>query len=133
MNPARPAPGAFLARTDDVPDGGAICLYFREGDSVFSMILARRGDALFAYENSCPHMGFPMERFDGSVLVQEGRFIVCTAHGASFTMEDGACVGGPCHRRSLAKLEIDVRDGAVLTSPLRLRPGPDSDRGGGAS
>lgn len=126
---ARPSPGALLARVADIPDGGALALTFREG-GYFSLLLARKGARVFAYLNQCAHAAYPLHRADGGVLVQEGRYIVCAVHGASFELETGVCAGGPCNGAGLAAMAIEVRDGAVFM-PL---PDPDrgSDRGGGA-
>jgi nitrite reductase/ring-hydroxylating ferredoxin subunit len=129
VNPARPEPGARLARVNDVPDLGAKTVYFDKAVSRFSLILARRGDEVFAYENVCPHAGYPLERPDGRVVVQEGRYLICTAHGASFMIESGACAGGPCNGKGLTPIAVEVRDGAVFM----LRQDPCSDRGDGAS
>ena len=113
-NPARPAAGALIARLADLPDASARAFDFRAGDAIFSLILARRGDAIFAYENECPHAGYPLERPDGRVVVQEGRFLVCSAHGASFRVDDGACAGGPCDDdEGLAPIAITVAHGEV--------------------
>lgn len=95
MNPARPAPGAYLAVLDDVPEGGAVALDFAAGEARFSLLLTRSGDQAAAFENACPHARLPLERPDGRVVVQEGRFIVCSAHGASFCLRTGAHAGGP--------------------------------------
>ena len=130
MNAARPAPGSLLARLDDVPDIGAVALDFSAGEARFSVLLARRGASVFAYENRCPHAGYPLDRIDGSVLIQQERYIVCTAHGASFVLDTGACAGGPCNGIGLTKVAVEVRDGAVFMP--RPRPAPCSDRGGGA-
>ncbi len=112
-NPARPAPGAVLASVDIAPEGGAVAVDFISGDARFSLILARRNNAFYAYENRCPHASYPLERPDGRVVVQQARYIVCTAHGASFDLETGACVGGPCIGESLKAIPIIVEDGAV--------------------
>jgi nitrite reductase/ring-hydroxylating ferredoxin subunit len=46
--------------------------------------------------------------------VQEGRYLVCGAHGASFALEDGACAGGPCNGDGLERIAVTVRDGVVV-------------------
>jgi nitrite reductase/ring-hydroxylating ferredoxin subunit len=114
MNPARPAPGAVLARLADLPDPGAAALTFHVAGAYFSILLARRGARVLAYENRCPHAGYPLQRADGRVLVQEGRYLVCGAHGASFMLDTGACAGGPCNGEPLAPLAIELCDGAVV-------------------
>ena len=114
MNPARPAPGAFLAWFGDVPDGGALVLSFQNEGAHFSLLIARHANTAFAYENVCPHAGYPLQRADGRVLAQEGRYLVCGAHGASFVLDTGACAGGPCNGAGLTPFAVEVRDGAVL-------------------
>lgn len=129
MNSARPAAGARLASLDDVPEAGARAFYFESGAMRYSLLLARRGELVFAYENRCPHAGYPLERPDGRIVVQEQRFLVCTAHGASFVLDTGACAGGPCNGEGLTPIAVEARDGAVFMLPRD----PCSDRGGGAS
>jgi nitrite reductase/ring-hydroxylating ferredoxin subunit len=104
-----PRPGAVLAAVDALADPGAALV--EAGD--VSIILTRRGDHIAAFRNRCPHAGYPMERPDGRMVVQEGRFLVCTAHGASFRLEDGACAGGPCNGAGLERVAIEVRNGAI--------------------
>jgi len=103
-----------LARVDEIPDQGAVMRAFQDGPFYYSLLLSRKNGAVFAYENRCPHAGYPLERHDGRVVVQEGRFIVCTAHGASFTLEGGECMGGPCDGEGLTPIAIEIKDGAVL-------------------
>lgn len=114
-NPARPAPGAALANLADIPEGGAIVLEFRAGEALFSLILARTGATVAAFENVCPHLGFPLERPDGRVVVIDGA-IVCAAHGACFGLLTGAMLGGPGPDRPLRSVAVDVRDGVVVVA-----------------
>ncbi|MGE0742184.1 MAG: Rieske (2Fe-2S) protein [Hyphomonadaceae bacterium] len=105
--------GFVLGRVDDVPDAGAIVVDFAEGEARLSVLLTRRGAHVAAFHNRCPHAGYPLERHDGRVVVQQQRFIVCTAHGASFVLDDGACAGGPCNGEALSRIAIVVRDGLI--------------------
>lgn len=108
--------GIELARIDALPDPGAIVVYVGEGPWPPSLILTRRGDRVSAFRNKCPHAGYPLQRADGRIVVQEGRYLVCSAHGASFTLDEGACAGGPCNGDGLVRVAIEVRDGVVLLS-----------------
>jgi nitrite reductase/ring-hydroxylating ferredoxin subunit len=110
---ARPRAGEVLARLDDIPEGNAIVRDFREGDDLFSLLLVRKNGAVHAYQNLCPHARQRMETILGAVLIEEGAFIVCAAHGASFAIGDGRCVGGPA-RGGLTALTIAVRDGDIV-------------------
>ena len=68
---------------------------------------------LFAYRNSCPHTGVPLEWVPDQFLDLDGSFIECATHGALFTIEEGKCVSGPCAGDSLQPVRLDVDDGVV--------------------
>jgi len=103
-----------IARIAAVPDRGAIVVELDRNGARLSLILTRAGDKIAAFRNKCPHAGYPLQRADGRVLVQDGRYMVCGAHGASFALTDGACAGGPCNGDGLERIAIDVRDGDIL-------------------
>ena len=105
-------PGQVLARLADLADPCAIVVR-SEHDLYASVIVTRRGDAIAAFRNKCPHAGYPLQRSDGRIVVQEGRYMVCAAHGASFTF-DGACAGGPCNGDGLEPFPFEIRDGLIL-------------------
>lgn len=108
-------PGQVLARVDDLTDPCAIIVRI-EGEPFASVIVTRRGEKIAAFRNKCPHAGYPLQRADGRIVVQEGRYLVCSGHGASFTLEDGACAGGPCNGDGLERIAVVVRDGAVIAA-----------------
>jgi len=106
--------GLELARLDALPDPGAIVVRVCADDAWGALILTRRGETISAFRNKCPHAGYPLQRGDGRVVVQEGRFIVCAAHGASYVLDSGACAGGPCNGDALERIAVTVRDGVVF-------------------
>jgi len=106
------APGLALARRDDVPEAGAL---IADAAGV-SLILTRRGDRVAAFVNRCTHADYPLQRADGRVIVQEGRYLVCAVHGASYALDDGACAGGPCNGRALTAVAVHVRDGVIFSA-----------------
>ena len=111
----KPLPrGLVLARLSDLADPCAIVVDIDHGGARCSLILTRRGDRIAAFRNRCPHAGYPLQRADGRILLQEGRYMVCGGHGASFTL-DGQCAGGPCNGEALERVRVEVQDGAVLT------------------
>jgi len=103
-----------LARLDALPDPCAILVDIDRDGARLSLILTRSGDRVAAFRNKCPHAGYPLQRADGRIVVQEGRYMVCGAHGASFTLAEGACAGGPCNGDGLQRVAIEVRDGVVV-------------------
>jgi nitrite reductase/ring-hydroxylating ferredoxin subunit len=110
------APGLALARLEMLADPCAVVVTPDEAAPYATIILTRRGDRIAAFRNKCPHAGYPLQRADGRIIVQEGRFMVCGAHGASFTLEDGACAGGPCNGDALERIAIVIRDGNVCVA-----------------
>jgi nitrite reductase/ring-hydroxylating ferredoxin subunit len=83
-------------------DGRAIALFHHEG-------------AVYAVDNRCPHMGFPLTR--GSV--EEG-VLTCHWHHARFELEEGDTFD--IWADDVQTFPVEVRDGAVY-----LDPDPDPD------
>lgn len=103
------APGTSLGRIDDIPDPGAKIVDI----AGLSLVLTRKDGAVHAFINRCTHAEYRLERADGRLITQDGRYIVCHAHGASYALETGACAGGPC-AKPLTRVPIEVRGGEVL-------------------
>lgn len=73
-----------------------------------SLVLVRRGNAIFALADKCSHMGGPLS--EGEV---EGDTVRCPWHGSVFCLRDGSVLEGPAVHPQ-PKLEVLVRDGQVL-------------------
>ncbi|HET6431598.1 Rieske (2Fe-2S) protein [Dyella sp.] len=101
-----------LCRLHDIPDGEAIAVDAALPDGEENLIVWRRGEAVHAYLNICPHAGRRLDWAPGKFLLSKGA-LVCAAHGASFTASSGWCVGGPCRGQSLRRVPVTVRDGEV--------------------
>ena len=78
------------------------------------LFAVRRGDRVWVYVNSCPHVGLPLDPVPHRFLDAKGQFIVCSAHGARFRIEDGECVSGPCYGEALEAVEARIEDGDVV-------------------
>lgn len=109
-------PGLTLINTEALPDPGAVVVGLEVQGRRISVIVTRRGDRIAAFHNRCAHADYPLQRADGRILVQEGAFMVCAAHGASYRLEDGACAGGPCNGRGLLPVTVRVSESSVVTS-----------------
>ncbi len=70
----------------------------------------RQDNELYAYWNSCPHMGIPLNWMPGKFLDLDSVFLQCSSHGALFQISDGECVGGPCVGDRLTPVNLK-RDG----------------------
>ena len=83
-----------------------------QGDAE-SLVLYRQDDDVRAWINVCPHAGRRLDWAPGQFLKSKDGLLVCAAHGASFELQRGECVAGPCRGESLREVPVEVRDGAV--------------------
>ena len=105
--------GSLLCCITDIEDGKARQFEFRSGPEIFPIFLQRRGNDVFAYYNSCPHAGSPLNMKENVFMERSGTYLMCHTHGALFTLEEGLCVGGPCVGQSLQKIAISLKDGMI--------------------
>lgn len=110
--PHAPAAGTELCRVLDIPEGQGKELVFGAGKRAFRMFLVRRGRAVWAYVNACPHFQIPLNHRD--TFVNPGATLIrCASHYALFRFEDGHCVDGPCAGDSLEAIPISVDGDAI--------------------
>lgn len=103
-----------LALVSAIEDGGFAEAEGDVGGSAESLILHRDGDAVRAWLNVCPHQGRRLDWAPGKFLKSKDGLLVCAVHGASFELQRGECVAGPCRGDALQPVAILVRDGAVF-------------------
>lgn len=94
-------------------DPGSYGFSFARGDRLVLGFVVRRGDEFFAYRNSCPHTGSPLDWVDHMFLDRDGALIQCAVHDARFLIDTGECVFGPCPGAFLESLPIAVDEEAV--------------------
>ncbi|OYU76488.1 MAG: ferredoxin [Alphaproteobacteria bacterium PA3] len=108
-------------RKSDLADGQILGLEVTEGRANRRILVIRRGEEVSAFENRCPHAGWPLDTFDGRFLTTETGGLICAAHMAIFDPKTGACLGGPGQGRGLNPIPIQS-DGEVWTiGPLLNR------------
>ena len=66
-----------------------------------------------AYVNRCPHAGTSLDLWPNEFLTDDGRYLICSTHGAIFEQHTGLCVEGPCPGARLESLPVEL-DGASL-------------------
>jgi nitrite reductase/ring-hydroxylating ferredoxin subunit len=74
----------------------------------------RQDNQLYAYWNSCPHMGVPLNWMPGKFLDLDGALLQCSAHGALFKIDTGHCIFGPCKDDYLDSLQIRIENGEIF-------------------
>ena len=104
----------LLATLDSIEDGGFAEVEATLDGDAESLILHRRGNDVRAWLNVCPHAGRRLDWAPGRFLLGKDGLLVCAVHGASFELEQGLCVAGPCRGESLRAVAVSVHDGKVL-------------------
>ncbi len=109
-----PEPGAApLVALEALPDGVPFALDAEVDGVAESLILHRSGDRVRAWLNICPHAGRRLDWAPGRFLLSKAGQLVCAAHGATFELNAGECVAGPCRGQSLRAVPVVVIDGTV--------------------
>ena len=98
----------ILCRLADIPDGGSKGFEIGEGPTAFEFFIARKGARIYAYENSCPHTGGPLDWTPDRFIDGDSGHILCATHGALFRVETGECLAGPCVNDWLRALRVSI-------------------------
>ncbi len=104
----------FLCHLSDIPDGSSKGFTIGEGPGAFELFVTRKGERIFAYENSCPHTGGPLDWMPDKFIDRDSGHILCATHAALFRVETGECLAGPCAGDWLRALSVDIEDGKIL-------------------
>jgi len=98
----------FICTLDRLSDPGSYGFSLDCGDGRVAGFVVRRDGECFAYRNSCPHTGSPLDWVEHQFLDIEGALIQCAVHDARFLIDTGECILGPCPGESLESLPIRV-------------------------
>lgn len=95
------------------------------------IIIARKGNRFFGFENTCPHMGKRLDKTPGQFLDPEGNFMECGEHKAQFDVDTGECFIGPCQGKKLTPINLVIDDGDVCVTGIELAEEDGLDRDAG--
>ncbi|MFK7963189.1 MAG: Rieske (2Fe-2S) protein [Burkholderiaceae bacterium] len=68
---------------------------------------------VYGYLNRCGHVPVELDWPEGQFFDDGAVFIVCATHGATYSPQSGACLGGPCAGRGLVKLDIKIEQDQI--------------------
>jgi nitrite reductase/ring-hydroxylating ferredoxin subunit len=120
QRPKHSAPEQLLCRFDAIGDGTSKEVHFN--DERTSICLVRKNETIYAYINSCPHTGSPLNWMGDQFLTRDGDMIQCSLHGALFRIVDGMCLWGPCLHQRLTAVPTVIRDGDILMAREEVAP-----------
>lgn len=104
---------SVLARLQQIPDQGFLEVEAALPGGSESLVLYRDGAQVRGWLNVCPHAGRRLDWAPGQFLKSREGHLVCAAHGASFSLDDGSCVAGPCRGERLLAVAVEVSDDEV--------------------
>lgn len=84
------------------------------GDERTRFFVVKKNGVCHAYRNICPHAGAPLNWGVDNFLSYDKEFLVCSLHGAAFTIETGFCFAGPCKGARLEAVPFELIDGKVI-------------------
>jgi nitrite reductase/ring-hydroxylating ferredoxin subunit len=87
----------------------------------FPIVVVRTvANSYFGYVNTCPHERAWLNIGAGEFFNSDRTLLKCGRHGASFEIETGLCVGGPCKGKSLEPIALAVIDGEICLCGVSL-------------
>lgn len=115
-----------ICGTDAVERGGAKAFSLSRIDEAgearpFPIVVIRTHDNNYVgYVNTCPHEGVWLNFGSGDFFTQDRAFLRCGQHGATFEIDSGVCIDGPCIGESLQPVALAVIDGEVCLCGEKL-------------
>lgn len=97
-------------KLDDLPVGKPTA--YADEQLPAEVILVKTGEQaspqVCAWLNICPHQGRPLNYAPNKFLQTPDGLLMCASHGATFDMQTGECVGGPCKGANLRAVPVTV-------------------------
>ena len=113
MEPATEDPGTWSCAADMLAPGHSATFRLRLRGKLVDAFIVNVNGSYHAYVNRCPHAGTSLDLWPNEFLTDDGRYLICSTHGAIFEKHTGLCVEGPCPGARLESLPVEL-DGASL-------------------
>ena len=114
-----------ICGTNEIADAQATGFSLMKKDEAgeaktWHILITRKGNNFYGYENACPHQGERLDQIPGQFLDDEQNFITCGKHHAQFDLDGGLCFIGPCQGKHLPPLQLVIDDGDVCVTGVEL-------------
>jgi nitrite reductase/ring-hydroxylating ferredoxin subunit len=84
------------------------------GDERTRFFVVKKNGRCYAYRNICPHAGAPLNWGNDKFLTYDNQHLLCSLHGARFSIETGYCFAGPCKGFSLEAVPFEIVNNKVV-------------------
>lgn len=102
--------GSVIIARSALADGKARGFQVKVKGKILQGLVVQKGNAFFAYRNECRHLAITLDLNDEQFFNAEGTHLQCQMHGATYEIESGECIAGPCVGAFLEKLELRVEE-----------------------
>lgn len=92
------------------------------------ILITRKGNRFFGYENACPHTGQRLDTTPGEFMDEDHNFLTCGRHRAQFDLDSGRCFIGPCQGQNLTIVPLIIDDGDICVTDIELAEEDGLDR-----
>ena len=103
-----------LCSLKDLPEGCSRGFSVNTPSGYEDVFLVHKNSRLYAYRNSCPHTGGPLDWVPDQFLNLDGELIQCATHDALFRIEDGTCIAGPCAGKALSPVSLEISNDEIF-------------------
>ena len=107
----------LCASEDLLERGQAVVFRVRHFRHEVPAFVLRVDGKLVGYLNRCVHVPVEMDWQPGEFWDSSKQLIICSIHGAVYSPHSGHCLGGPCGRGKLTRVEVDEVEGQVYWYP----------------
>ena len=111
-----PAEHLLICTVEEIADPGSRGFSIQLDDQSIEGFVVQKDGQFYAYRNSCPHTGSPLDWVEHQFLDLDQALIQCAVHDARFEIESGLCLAGPCHGNRQQKLPLELQQGKLYLS-----------------
>jgi len=112
---AREGDGAvWRCEADAVPPGRTAKFKLHQHGRAVEGFIVNVNGSFHAYVNQCPHAGTALDLWPNEFMTEDGRYLICSTHGAIFEQASGICVEGPCPGAHLESLVVELDRGVLV-------------------
>jgi nitrite reductase/ring-hydroxylating ferredoxin subunit len=98
----------LVARVGELDPGATKKFVLKPGGNAVEALLVNYEGALYAYVNRCRHIPLTLDWVDNRFFTEDGRYIICANHGATYEPRTGECVWGPCLGAFLQPVALEI-------------------------
>ena len=81
---------------------------------LFRGFVVHKAGKFYGYQNLCRHLAVTLDAGRGDFLTHDKRHLQCHLHGATYEIETGRCIGGPCEGAYLVALECIEEEKRII-------------------